>query len=321
MFKDVTPKFEEARDALNRAERVVIISHVRPDADAIGANCALKMVLKNFGKEVVSACADPVQENCFFINGAKNFVHDFPVNEFDLLVSVDCGGKKRTGFDEKPGFLDGKVPLLNIDHHDTNDDFGKINIVVPTACATCFILLKFFEHCRYKITPDIATALLAGIYFDTGSLTHSNTTPFVYSAVASLLRKGAKLDLVTQNLFKAISVQQMRLLGRILERTRVNEDGVVTSAAMENDYKESGANSHDASRAVDFLNTIAGSKFCILLSDDEKGEVKGSVRTQRDDLDISKVASALGGGGHKKAAGFGVRGKIKEERVFKIIEE
>lgn len=319
MQKIIVNEFRNARDALNRSERILIISHLQPDADTIGANCALKEVLKGLGKEVVSVCADRVLENCFFIKGASEFVNDFPVNGFDLFVAVDCGDKKRTGFCDKPGFLGGNVPLLNIDHHGTNDNFGEINVVSQSACATCIILLKFFEYCDYKITKDIATALLAGIYFDTGSLMHSNTDHSVFSAVASLIRRGGNLGLVTKNLFKTIPVGQMRLLGRILERTRINDEGIVTSAAMESDYDEVGAKQEDASRAVDFLNMIAGSNFCILLSDGDKGEVKGSVRTQRDDLDISKVASALGGGGHKKAAGFGVPGKIREERVFKIV--
>lgn len=321
MLIDIIKEFGKARNLLNSAERILIISHLNPDADSISANCALKELLRRFGKEVVSACIDSVPNNCRFLEGANEFVNDFPVNEFDLFVSVDCGHKNRTGFSGKTRIFDGSIPFINIDHHDTNDLFGTVNVIDKKACSTCSILLDFFDCCDYKITKSIATALLAGIYFDTGSLMHSNVSPEVFSSAARLMRLSADLQAVTKNLFKTIPIPQMHLLGRILERTRVTSDGVTTSAAMKSDYKEVGAKPEDAACAVDFLNAVSGSRFCVLLSDNDKGEVKGSVRTQRNDLDISKVASALGGGGHKKAAGFGVPGKLREERVFKIVEE
>ncbi|MBU1992148.1 MAG: bifunctional oligoribonuclease/PAP phosphatase NrnA [Patescibacteria group bacterium] len=317
---DIIKESQKACDLLNSAERVVIISHVSPDADSVGANCALKEALRKFSKEVVSACIDPVPENCLFLNGAREFVNDFPVNEFDLIVAVDCGSGERTGFHEKPGFLNGKVPIINIDHHGGNDNFGAVNLVMPDASSTCLMLMEMFEFCGHAITSSIATSFLAGIYFDTGSLMHSNTTPDVFKAVSKLIKKGANLNMVVKNLFKTASVQKMRLWGKILERSRINDEGIVTSAATEEDYIESGGNPDDVSGAVNFLNSVVGSKFCILLSESKTGKVRGSVRTQREDMDVGEIAAMLGGGGHKKAAGFDVPGKIREERVFRIVK-
>lgn len=312
--------FERAKLALLDADKICIISHRGPDGDAVGSNLALRTVLMLLGKKVVSACVDPVPNDSMFLTGAETFVNDFNYEDFDAIVSVDCGALSLVKFHEKkPELLSKQKPFINFDHHGSNESYGTINIVQPDACATAFIIYKFLKHCGWPISRDVATDLLHGIYFDTGSLMHSNTTAEVYKVAGELCEKGANIRMIVKYLFHTMPVNKMRLMGRILERAYVNEDGVTISAVNRDDYRACGATHKDTGGAIDFLNAVPGSNYCVLLSeDDEKGIVKGSLRTQKEDLNLSEVASKWGGGGHPKASGFGVEGILKPVMKWKI---
>lgn len=302
------------------AQKIVIISHRSPDGDAIGSNLALRMGLEKLGKEVVSACVDPVAANSLFLKDADTYVTDFNYEDFDVIVSVDCGDLKLVKFTEsKPEILSGPKPFINFDHHESNNFFGTINPVDIDACATCEIIYKFYRYCGWGISIDTATCLLHGIYFDTGSLMHSNTSHEVFKIAGDLMAKGADLKRISKELFHTTPVNRLRLWGRIMERTYVNEEGVTISAVGQQDYSALNANSKDTGGAIDFLNAVPGSKYCVLLSEDENGLVKGSLRTQREDINLSEVASKWGGGGHPKASGFGVEGHLKPVMVWKIV--
>jgi bifunctional oligoribonuclease and PAP phosphatase NrnA len=326
MFKisqELKIEFQKAKNALIEAQRIVIISHRGPDGDAVGANLSLRLALEEMGKEVVSACTDPVPKNSDFLKKADTFVTDFNYEDFDLIMTVDCAALKLAVFPElKPEILEGPKPFVNFDHHISNDDFGTINPVDSDASSTCEILFKFLRYCKWHISRDIATTLLHGIYFDTGGMMHSNTTSEVYKIAGKLMSLGADLKKISKELFHTTSTNKLRLWGRILERAYVNEEGVTVSAVNSDDYMATQTAPTDTGGAIDYLNAVPDSKYCVLLSEDrEKGIVKGSLRTQRDDVNLSEVASQWGGGGHPKASGFGVDGKLKPVTVWKVVDE
>ncbi len=315
--------FGQAKEVLLAAERVCIISHRSPDGDAVGSNLALRLCLEQMGKHVVSACVDPVPKDSIWLPKGDSFVRDFKYGDFDLLVAVDCGDKKMMVFEkEKPEILSGKKPFLNIDHHFSNDGFGTVNMVDAEACSTAIILYDFLKFCGVRMTREMATCLLHGIYFDTGGMMHSNTTEKVFKVCGDLVSLGADLKRVSKELFHTTEVNKLRLLGRILSRAYVNDEGVVISAVNEEDYRICGAESGDTGGAIDYLNAVPDAKYALLLAEDpKKGIVKGSLRTQREDINLSDVASAWGGGGHAKASGFGVPGKLREVVSWKISGE
>jgi len=332
-------KFSEAKRTLLNADKICIISHRSPDGDAVGSNLALKLSLEKLGKKVTSACVDPVPENSLWLKGARDYVSDFNYKDFDVIVSVDCGAKKLVAFHEKkPELFEGetvleideagnekmvlvKKPFINFDHHESNDLFGDINIVDSQACATSFIMYFFLQHAKWEIDKDIATALLHGLYFDTGSFMHSNVNEYVLKVASDLMKRGANYKRIAKELFHTTPVNKLRLWGRILERTYVNEDNVTVSAVSRHDYDVCGASSHDTGGVIDLLNAVPGSQYSVLLTEDEKGIVKGSLRTQRDDINLSEVASVFGGGGHPKASGFGIPGRLEPHISWKIVPE
>lgn len=314
-------EFQKAKKTLLQAQKICIISHRSPDGDAVGSNLALRLPLEAMGKEIVSASVDPVPQNSMFLKKADTFVQDFNYEDFDLMVSVDCGAMKLVAFHEKkPELLSAAKPFINFDHHVSNNNYGTINPVDTNACSTCMIIYKFLKLCDWPITIDIATCLLHGIYFDTGGLVHSNTSAEVMKVCSELMAMGADLRRVAKELFHTTPVNRLRLWGRILERAYVNEEGVTVSAVNHQDYEAcGGVDSHDTGGAIDYLNAVPGSKYCVLLAEDEKGQVKGSLRTQRNDINLSDVAGKWGGGGHPKASGFGMPGKLKPVMSWQIL--
>src|SRR3990167_172229 len=167
---------DEVLELMRRTKNIVIISHRSPDGDAIGANLALKHALKQWGKSATSACVDFLPDYGFILPGSLEYVNDFDLNTTDLVISVDCGSHKLVKFHEtKPDIFSGKIPFINIDHHPSNDYFGTHNLVHDTAAAASFTVYHLLKYGKFDITPEIASCLMLGIYYDTGSLMHSNT--------------------------------------------------------------------------------------------------------------------------------------------------
>ena len=316
----VLPAFDQARELLQNARRIVILSHKNPDADSIGSNLALREALENMGKEVVSACVDEPAENCLFLRKADQYKKDFNPTDFDLIVTVDCGGHKLMAFHEtKPELLDrSKTLLLNIDHHPSNDLFRTVNLVMADAPATCFLLFLFFTYCRWSITPSMATALLHGLYYDTGSFQHTNTTATGLRIAGRLLALGANHSKSMKEQFHTHSLSQLQLWGRALERAELNSKKAVVTALTEADYKATHAQKDDISGLINYLNHASPAKFCLLLTEDWNGSIKGSMRTQDEAVDLTQIAGLFGGGGHKKAAGFTIPGRLVEKKVWSI---
>lgn len=306
-------EFLKAKNLLAHAAKIVIISHRGPDGDAVGANLALRLALKyQWNKNIISACVDPPPGYCDFLPEINEFKTDFDKTSADALVFVDCGASYMSKFHEKkPDLFSGSPPVINIDHHSSNDNFGQINIVNSGAASTTQILYEFFKFCGFKITTDIATCLLNGLYFDTGSFMHSNTTPEVLNIASELLWRGADFKTISKKQFHTTTVPQMKLFGRVFERMRVNDKKVVASAVSEKDFEETGAQLEDTTGAIDYLNSVPDGNMCCLLYEDRKGMIKGSFRT-RTEIDLAALASQFGGGGHKKAAGFSVPGHLLE---------
>lgn len=312
--------FVKAGQLIKKAEKVLCISHKRPDGDTLGASNALYHVMKDLGKEVQVACVDDIPERYHFLPEIRKTIKEFNFLDYDLIFVSDAGASYMTKYQEiYPEIFSGKVPVINLDHHSSNDNFGTLNIVDINSASTTILIYKILTFLGLKISPHVATALLCGIYNDTGSLMHGNTTLEVFELTGKIVELGGKVNLVAKNLFKITPVPTMRIWGKVLERVTINDEGVVVSVLTCKDLIEANAKSEDIAGVVDFLNSVPGSKFTVLLNEDEKGNVKGSFRTRRDDLDLAELAEKFGGGGHKKAAGFTMPGRIHQEIKWRVL--
>ncbi len=312
--------FQRTKKQIEKAEKILLIAHRRPDGDTLGSCISLKYALTDIHKQITMACIDEIPERYSYLPEVNSFIGEFDYKEYDLLIVCDAGASYMTNYHEiYPGIFSGEVPVINIDHHASNDNFGTVNLVDPQTPSTTMILFKFFKYANYKITPQSATAMLTGIYNDTGSFMHQNTTPETLKIASELMNYGGRIVDVSKNLFKTTPVSTLKLWGKVFENLKINKDGVAMSVVTQQDFDECGAEHDELSGAVDFINCIPDTKFTVLLHEDEKGNVKGSFRTRNDEVDLEEIAAKFGGGGHKKAAGFTLPGKLQKETVWKII--
>ena len=171
-------EFKRAKRLIDNSQKILLISHRKPDGDTLGACTSMYNALKTEGKELTLACIDEIPERYSFMPDTKEYIHEFDFREFDLLIVCDAGASYMTNYHVKyPDIFKGDVPVINIDHHASNDNFGKVNIVNTSAASATMIVYRFFKFFGYEITPNMATGILTGLYNDTGSFMHQNTTP------------------------------------------------------------------------------------------------------------------------------------------------
>ena len=307
---------------LTKARRVLCVCHRGPDGDAIGSVIGLGLLIEqHLQKTVLLCCTDGVPDTFHFLGGAKRIMPPPVFMEGDVIVTVDAAEPKLTAMQEThPQMFDGTYPLLNIDHHPGNTKFGTLNVIVPEAASTCEIIVQIADLLKWNIQGEGATALLTGVYTDTGGLLHSNTSASVYRTVARLLRAGARQQLIVTAVFRTAKLSTLKLWGRVLEKISVSEEGGAVSAVTDGDFRATGAEYSELAGAIDYVNAVPGMRFSMVLSE-RGGQVKGSLRTLRDDVDVAAMAGKFHGGGHKKAAGFAVAGKLKPELRWKVVEE
>ncbi len=302
------------------ASRLCCVCHRNPDGDAIGAITAIGQMLEQIAPTVPVKlfCTDPAPPMFHYLPWVQRIEQDLRPLEGDVFVFVDSADPKLTEYhEEHPQIFGGAWPSVCIDHHHTNKGFSTVNFIVADASSTCEILTSFVDSAGLTLTPEIATCLLTGVYTDTGGLVHSNTGARVYRTVARLLRAGGRQQAMVQSVYRTAKLSTLRLWGRVLEKISVTPEGGAVSALTEGDFKATGADYSELTGAIDYVNAVPGMKFSMVLAE-RAGKVKGSIRTLRDDVDVSAMAAKFQGGGHRKAAGFALDGKLVPEVRWKV---
>lgn len=315
--------FIKAEEHILSAKKILLVSHRRPDGDTLGASVALQRALSKMNKLAIPACIDQPSSRLqflekMFLNG-QTIQRTFELATFDLIIISDAGASHMTGFHELyPDFLSKKIPIINIDHHASNEGFGTINIVDTKASSATVIVYRLLKHMGIALDKEMAIALMTGIYNDTGGMMHSNTNQETYLIAAELMSFGIHISEIVRPLLKTATLPQLKLWGHILESMRKNDKEIVSAVVSEEDLKRIHATSGDTGGIIDIMSTVSDARFTVLLAEDN-GVVKGSLRTQRDDVNLSDLAGQFGGGGHTKASGFRVPGRLEKQTIWKII--
>lgn len=294
-------------ELIRQASQIVIVSHSRPDGDAVGSLLALTLSLEQAGKEVSALLADGAPGRFRFLPGASKIGSRMPP-QTDLLIALDCAGEDRLGFSALPRPID-----VNIDHHPTNSRYAKINLIDPQAAATTQILYKLILQLDLSLTPEIATNLLVGLLTDTIGFRTSNVSPKVLRIAADLQERGACLPEIYSKALNQRSFVAARYWGCGLSRL-MQEDGLVWSTLSLEDRLKVGYPGADDADLINILSTIEGVEIALIFIEQKGGRVKVSWRS-RDGLDVSKLAQRFGGGGHEPAAGAMVSGTLEEVRA------
>jgi phosphoesterase RecJ-like protein len=312
--------FNKFKSAILNNEKFLLIDHVDPDGDCLGSLLAFKIFLEGLGKTVTAVCKDNIPAIFQFLPDCDKIKSDYLAGNHDAVVLLDNGDSRRTGFSERLAKIrSARIPIINIDHHTKNDlwKLASINLATENASSTAELIYDIIAGFSEVLTPNIATCLLCGIYYDTGSFKHSNTNQKVLDMASDLLSHGAKLKAISSNVLVTKSVPMLKLWGIALNRITISEKYGITSAIiLKKDIEEAGASEDDVSGLVNLINAIPEAKVSLLLYETSDGKIKGSLRTEKDGVDVSKLANVLGGGGHKKAAGFMIDGKIVQDRSW-----
>lgn len=311
--------FKKAKSLILEKNKIVLYTHKDPDGDAIGGISALDMALKKIKKDVKSVLSGSVPSNFHFLPFPS--FEESPPRETELIIILDCARLDRTGFSDKV-LKKENVPIINIDHHPQEESFGHLDIVETSFTSTSELIYYLLKYLEVEIDKDIANSLLTGIFSDTGSFMHSNTTKTSLEIAAELVSRGANIRQIAENTFRKKNISTLKLWGRVLLRIKNDrEKGIISSIITKKDLEECDATREDLEGVVNLINTVPKAKAALLLTEDQD-QIKGSLRSENGGLDVSKVARLFGGGGHMRASGFQIKGKIHEtEDGWEIVEE
>lgn len=312
-MKELRLASREAHAALRESRRVLVACHRRPDGDALGSATAIvNWLIGDGSREVVGFCSDPVPDQMAFLEGSDRFVTDgavFERDDWDVIVVCDTSDLAHAGLDGRLAAMPRRPRLICFDHHHTNSGYGDINVIDAAASSASEVVYRFLKSIGADIDRHIATSLVTGIFTDTDGFTNAATSDAALDAAAELMRRGGEIGRIAGLFRRGKTVDALRLWGLVLSRLkRCERTGVASTAVFLDDPVDS---PEQVEGLANFLNAYLDARVVLVLKEAADGKIKGSFRAA-DDTDVSAVAKSLGGGGHRKAAGFSVAGRIVE---------
>jgi phosphoesterase RecJ-like protein len=307
---------EQIRSKLLAAERVLIVSHVRPDGDAIGSLLALGLGLLARSKQVQMILTDGMPGSFKHLEGA-DLVKLKAEGDVDLIVVVDCSDFQRTG----KALVGYPIPDIIIDHHVTNDGFGTLNLIQPEAVATSEIMAENFVKWGLEITPAVANALITGIVTDTLGFRTSNMRSKTMRLTADLMEKGANLPEQYSNSLLRRSFTAAKYWGAGLSSLE-RKNGMVWGTLSLEAREACNYPGNDDADLINIISAINDFDVSMIFVEQKNGSVKVSWRSIPG-FDVSKIAVQFGGGGHPAAAGADISGTLLEiqEKVLDTTEK
>jgi len=322
---------KKAIAGIKKNKNFLITTHLNPEGDALGSELAFYRLIRKMGKNAVIINADQLSYGYDFLPGinkikrfnrkflaegesAKGKKNDLKNIRFDCFAILDCSDLGRCGQVAK--INTGNKPILNIDHHISNEKFGEVNWVQPRASSCAEMIFKLYKKLRIPLDRDGAVCLYAGMLTDTGSFRYSNTNRFTHKAVSELLKFNLNTPQIYKNIYENIPYPDMKLLSRILPKMRREAGGRIIWFEIKKNLLRDKRLSFDLSEHIlSFARAIKDVEVCVLFKENlgVKDEIRLNFRSQGN-VDVNKIASCFGGGGHKTASGATVHGKIEQVR-------
>jgi phosphoesterase RecJ-like protein len=282
---------------IEKSRYILIVTHVNPDPDSIGSALAISNFLhENKIKHKVFNVSADLPQNLDFIPRFDKITDQLPAF-FDLIITVDCGTFKRLGFTPDPS-----IPIINFDHHKSNNHFGVVNIVDPMKSSTAELVFEFFKHNGLYITKDSATALYVGIYDDTLAFSLGRCDELTFEKTNFLVECGASPSDIANKLLRRDSLAKYRIIPKVLDSLELFKEGEIASIiAKEEWFKQTGAHNRDCEDALDMIMSIAIVRIAFFVRV-VNGVSRVSLRS-KGKIDVAKIAGGFDGGGHLNAAG------------------
>jgi len=307
--------YSRALQLIEKSRYVLIITHVNPDADSIGSALALSnLFYENRIKHKVFNISSDLPQSLDFIEKFDKITDQLP-KFYDLAISVDCGTKKRLGFE-----LPSDIPLINFDHHQSNDSYGTINLVDPMKSSTAEIVYDFFKHNGLYLTKHSATALYVGIYDDSLAFSLGRCDELTFEKVNHLVEFGANPSYIANQMIRRDSLAKYRMIPKVLESLELYREGEIASIfALEEWFKETGAHPRDCEDALNMIMSMHIVKIAFFVRI-VNGVCRISLRS-KGKIDVSKIAAIFHGGGHFNAAGCTVDSLDIQSVRKKVLKE
>jgi len=296
---------------IQAARRVLVVTHVAPDGDAIGSLLGLGWLLRGQGLQMTLVCEDLVPDLYRWLPGAGEVV---PQGEgrYDLVISLDCSDPRRMGHRLADESSTAGVPLLNVDHHVTNTWFGAVNWVDTASVATAQMVLALAEACGWELTGPIAVCLLCGLVTDTRAFRTSNVDAAAVRAALRLMEAGASLSEISRRVLEQRPMTAVRLWGEALGQMQL-EDGILWVEITQTMRQRWGASEDGDSGLANFMSGVREASIAIVFSERNDGMVEVGLRAAPG-YDVAQAALRLGGGGHPQAAGCTLTGDLAAVR-------
>ncbi len=315
----------QAYKKIKNARQVLLATHEKPDGDALSSIGIMIELLEKLQKPYFAFCADepPFQFNFLpHIEKIKTNKNKIKPRQYDLFISLDCGHINRTNLSEKLNHYENKPFIIEFDHHIKIEDVANIEIRNPVAAATTEVLYDFLKINKITLNKNIANCILTGILTDTAFFLYPSTSNKTITIASEMLELGARFPQIIENTWRNKSLGAMQAWGKALANISLNKKyGLAFSVLTKKDIEESRATEEELEGIAGFMSNLEGVKAIMLLREEPDGKIKGSLRTSRPNIDVSVLAYALGGGGHKKASGFKIKGKlIKKKNGWKVID-
>jgi len=310
MYKEIWNKIE-------KSDNIVLISHVNPDGDALGSSLSMYNILKNMNKKVTIVNMTEPAKYLDFLPNFDKVRKELP-KKIDLMISFDCGSFDRLGIERRDYFL------INLDHHISNTNYGDMNLIEPNAASTSQVVFNILEANSIKIDKDSATCIYTALVTDTGNFQYESVTSEVFRVASELVKAGANPDFISKMLYQRDRLSRLRFLAKALDTLDLYLEGQVSVVEITKELMDmTGAVKDDTEGLVNMIRAIESVEVALLLREEEEG-IKISLRS-KNYVDVSKIATKYGGGGHIRASGATIKDKtfseIKEMILVDIKEQ
>ncbi|MDO5470724.1 MAG: bifunctional oligoribonuclease/PAP phosphatase NrnA [Akkermansia sp.] len=308
--------FSELIRTIQENDSFVVVSHFRPDGDAIGSTIALGLMLQSLGKKVQMWNNDPAPRRYAFLDGWSDIrpVPSALPDDVQVFICVDTGDIKRIGNAAMDLFS--KAPFtINIDHHHTNTRYAGVNVVEGNAAACGCIIHRLIREMGVELTRPMAEALYAAISTDTGSFQYGSTTAEVMRIAAELIEAGVDVGNINRCIYQEVPSTSFIVQREVLNNMVVEENGTISHFSMPAGRKEElGVGPEDTKDLVDIIRVMQGVKVAVIFEELGDGLVRVSLRSKDPQVDVSAIAGMHGGGGHYMASGIRMRGPLAHAR-------
>jgi len=296
-------KFNTVLQAIRRHRKFLVTTHHNPDADAVSSALAFALYLKSLGKKVTVLNEDACPQWLEFLPGTSLFkkAADVKTVDYDIAIVLDCGDMERIGGVRK--FVQKDKPMINIDHHVTNDGFGTVNVIHAKASSTCEMIFDFFKEAKYSLNKNLAILLYAGVMTDTGSFRYENTSAHSHAVAEQLMAFKFSAAEMYERLYIGIPVADMKLFTDVIHKAQLLDKNRVYCVSLAKNVVDRFSKKFDLKEKLfTFLRSMQGIEVVVILTEINSKEVRVNLRSQSD-FDVARLAQQFEGGGHVKAAG------------------